>query len=330
MQPLKKDSLIGDWILEKELGSGGQGTVWRVRYSRDKHSPPAALKICSNPSEKARARFKREVALQQEQEHPGIMIVRQTGEHNGAPFYVMELASTSLDRVITADTAGTRLVRESGSILLMFLRQACTALSHLHARGILHRDIKPNNLLLMLDPPEPMRAVLGDLGLAVLNEEQGQLTATHEVVGTAVFRAPETLVGPHTPASDVYAFGKTMEFLFAGGLLSGAGPGKCSRSLLFANELWESLDEVLQRACAFREIDRFQNAGKLLDALPEAIIVQAGTARPAKTLAGTTLSDPEISRWSPLLSNVLQPAIGPAQARFEERRILLTISSRSR
>src|SRR5436190_586419 len=115
MQTLKKNSSVGDWILDKELGSGGQGVVWKVRYSGDKHSPPAALKICSDPSAKARSRFAREVALQREQQDPGIMCVRDTGEHNGAPYYVMELATVSLDRVITGDTAGTRLVRESGT-----------------------------------------------------------------------------------------------------------------------------------------------------------------------------------------------------------------------
>lgn len=294
MQALKKNFLIGDWVLDKELGSGGQGVVWKVRYSRDKHSPPAALKICSNPSTKARARFAREVAFQRDQKDPGIVCVRDAGEHSGAPYYVMELASSSLDRVITADTAGTRLVRESGSLLLMFLRQACLALSNLHVRGILHRDIKPSNVLLMLDPPEPMKAVLADLGLAVLEEDQGELTAVHEVVGTAIFRAPESLVGAHSRASDVYAFGKTLEFVFAGGLPSGVGPGRCSRSPLFANELWDCLDDVLHRACAFHPVDRFQNAGELLAALPETIVTRSGFVIPVNTPADTTLSAQEM------------------------------------
>src|SRR5215467_4574312 len=112
MELLQKKSIIGDWLLEKELGVGGQGAVWKVRYLHDKHSPPAALKICANADTKARARFAREVAFQKEQTDPGIVRIRDVGDHNGAQFYVMELASTSLDRVVTADTAGARLVRE--------------------------------------------------------------------------------------------------------------------------------------------------------------------------------------------------------------------------
>ncbi|MBK9263138.1 MAG: protein kinase [Polyangiaceae bacterium] len=145
----------------------------------------------------------------------------------------------------------------------------------MHARGILHRDIKPANVLLMLDPPDPMRAVLADLGVATPEAEQGQLTATHEVVGTPAYRAPESLMGKHTAASDVYAFGKTIEFVFARGLPSGMGPGQCSRSPIFSSQLWDCLDEVLRKACSFDPAQRFQNASELFNALPEGMIVRS-------------------------------------------------------
>ena len=230
MVELKSKVPIGDWILDKELGTGGQGVVWKVRYARDKHSPPGALKICTQDGEKARARFSREIELLRKLNHPGIVQVRHASQHEGTPYYVMEFATTSLERVVTADTAGPRLVRDSGALLLNFVRQACAGLAHLHEAGILHRDVKPSNVLLMLDPPDPMKAVIADLGIAAHDAEQRKLTATHEVIGSQGFRAPESLAGIHTAASDVYAFGKTLEFVFSRGLAASVGPGQCSRS----------------------------------------------------------------------------------------------------
>ncbi len=310
MTPPAKNSRIGDWVVDKAIGSGGQGSVWKVRYSEDRHSPPAALKMCTDVTPKGLARFRQELALLREQNDPGIVRVRDSGEHGGAPYFVMEYASTSLERIVLADLAGTRLVRESGTLLLMFLRQACQALSSLHAKGILHRDIKPGNILLMLDPPEPMRALLADLGVATLEHDQGNLTAAHEVVGSPQYRAPESLMGKHAPASDVYSFGKTIEFVFSGGLPSNMGPGKCSRSRLFSAELWDRLDNVLARACAYNPEDRFQTARELNDALPDFIVTElsASPSRTSNSASDTTLSPPELITLAQLIAECSMPS----------------------
>lgn len=90
---------------------------------------------------------------------------------------VMELASTSPDRIRLGETAGIGLLRESGAVRLGFLRQACEAVASHHAHDIVHRDLKPCNILLMLDAPDPMRAVIADLGIASSVKDQGKLTA---------------------------------------------------------------------------------------------------------------------------------------------------------
>jgi serine/threonine protein kinase len=267
-----ENEVIGKWKIVRRLGAGGQATVWRVRYTDDSHSPAAALKLCTDPSEKARARFARELDLLREQNHPNIVRVRDAGDHKGLPYLVMELATTTLGHVALAESAGTRLILESHDLLLRFVRQACEAVAHLHDKSVLHRDIAPKNILLMLDPPEPMRAVLADLGIAAIQDNQGKLTATHETIGTPGFRAPESLNGQHTARSDVYSLGKTIEAVFNRGGSVEIGPGKCRRDQRLTDDLWDALDGVLARACAFDPGLRYDNAGALLQALPGVIL----------------------------------------------------------
>jgi eukaryotic-like serine/threonine-protein kinase len=292
---LKKEQIVGKWRLDKKLGAGGQGVVWQVRYVDDSHSPSAALKVLSSLTDKARSRFERELKLLTEQNHAGIVRIRDAGEYKSFPYFVMERATTTLARVVSTDLSGNRLVRESRELLLRFIRQACEGVAHLHHKGVLHRDIKPSNILLMLEPPEPMRAVVSDLGIAAVEVEQGLLTATHETVGTAGFRAPEALQGIHTPRSDVYSFGKTMEAVFNRAPSVDIGPGKCVRDQRLTSSLWDALDEVLAKACAFDPATRYENAGALLEALPDTMLElvykdthQARRQRPASISLSTS------------------------------------------
>ena len=274
---LKKRDNIGDWQLERLLGSGGQGHVWAVRYLKDKHSAPGALKICLDPTDKARTRFMQEVDLLRSHTHEGIVRVRDVGEHLDFPFFVMERANTTLQDVAAAQTTGTRLICESRELLFRFLRQACTAVAHLHSKGVLHRDLKPSNVLLMLNPPEPTRAVLADFGIASVEADQGKLTATHESIGTPSFRAPEALTGHHTTRSDVYSMGKTIEAVINRTTTLGMGPGKCLRDTSLTDDFWDALDAVLENACNFDPNQRYEDAQTLLEALPVPVLGQ-GTA----------------------------------------------------
>lgn len=269
---LSKDSLVGEWRLDRELGQGGQAFVWRVRHAAEKHAPPGALKIAKGSSAKDLARFEREAEILATQSHPSIVKVRARGNHNSRPFFVMELASTTLAKVSAGDTPGTRVISESREVLLRLLRQTCEAVAHLHAASILHRDLKPSNVLLMLDPPEPFRAVVSDLGIASFESKQGDLTSQYETIGTPTFRAPEALVGRHSKQSDVYSLGKTIESVINRSSVLQMGAGRCLRDQRLTEDVWDALDALLAKACAYDPANRYADAEALLQEFPTVVL----------------------------------------------------------
>jgi serine/threonine protein kinase len=199
--------------------------------------------------------------------------VRDEGDYSGQPFFVMDLATTSMDGVLEPRTAGTRLLRESPAVLLDLFRQACVAIAHLHGSSILHRDIKPSNILLSLDPPEPMRAMVADLGIAAHEDQQGSLTKTLEVVGSPAYRAPETVLpGGRTIQSDVYSLGKTLEAILTGRVPAQVGARPLPRHGALTEELWQALDSTISGACQFDASARYQDVAAFLEALPVPVL----------------------------------------------------------
>lgn len=269
---LRKGQTIGSWKLEQPLGEGGQAAVWSVRHSKEHHCQPGAVKICKVLSPKAIARFQQEIRLLKAHRHLGIVSVRDEGVHHERPFFVMERATTTFEKAIKGETEGTRLLRESPALMLELFRGACEAVAHLHSNGVLHRDIKPSNILLFLSPKEAMRAVISDLGIGSSEVEQGQLTATHESIGTPIYRAPEAAYGRHTKASDVYSLGKTLEHVLSRKVPPAHGPGRCSRDTLLSDALFDELDGVLQKACQVDPDGRYRDAGELVSALPTVVL----------------------------------------------------------
>ena len=193
--------LAGRYRLEAPLGSGGMAEVWRAvdeRLGRKvavKLLHPRAL-----PPE--RERFLLEVRALSRLFHPGIVQVLDLGEEEGRPFFVMELVEGG-----TFDRLGTFEEGPEGDAILRGAEEVMEALAHLHAQGILHRDLTPKNILLTREGhPKVM-----DFGLAYLLQESRHLTRTGYTLGTPTYMAPEQAKGlPLTPKADLYSFGAVL------------------------------------------------------------------------------------------------------------------------
>ena len=209
---------IDGMVVQEMIGAGGMGTVYRARSARP-GEPALAVKFLS-PALAAEpelvARFRREVALLEGLDHPGIVKVRSHGESQGVPWFAMQL--------VDGPTLALRLgkgplgVAEARGIFLRLLE----ALDHAHGRGVVHRDLKPANVLLAADG-----ARLADFGIAHLDldtvSHKTQLTRTSAILGTFPYMSPEQRAGRAVDArSDLYSIGVMLYEALAGERPEGA------------------------------------------------------------------------------------------------------------
>jgi eukaryotic-like serine/threonine-protein kinase len=207
--------IAGRYRLEAPIGRGAMGVVWRARdqlLDRDVAVKEVQIAETLTDEEKANAyqRTLREAKTAARLNHPGVVTVYDVAEDSGRPWIVMQLvAAQSLDQVLAVSgPLSPRRTAEMG-------RQLLSVLSVAHAAGVMHRDVKPSNVLLGADD----RAVLTDFGIATFAGDP-RLTQTGMVMGSPGFTAPERIRGEDaTPASDLWSLGAT---LFAA--VEGHGP----------------------------------------------------------------------------------------------------------
>ncbi len=194
---------LGDFRLGRELGRGGMGVV----FEAEQISVPGrlvAVKVlrAAFASAPARQRFAREVAAIGRLDHPNIVPILAADVEASTPFFAMKrIDGGSLrDRLRTREFAGD--VRR----IVVIARDVALALQHAHDHGIVHRDVKPGNVLIDANG----RAMLVDFGLALALTEDSGLTLTGDAVGTPDSMAPEQVdprLGPVTARTDVYGLG---------------------------------------------------------------------------------------------------------------------------
>jgi predicted Ser/Thr protein kinase len=192
---------FGPFTIDKELGSGAMGTVYRGRYT--KTGQVMALKIMApgigSTNAAAVDRFEREIAILKQLNHPNIVRLYGAGKHQGMRYFAMEyIDGESLDKVMA------RRGRMTWEEVVELGKQLCSALQHAHEQGIIHRDLKPSNIMVLSDGT----LKLTDFGIAKDMDLDG-LTATNCTVGTASYMSPEQCKGERnlTHKSDLYSLG---------------------------------------------------------------------------------------------------------------------------
>jgi Tol biopolymer transport system component/predicted Ser/Thr protein kinase len=194
---------VGEFIVEERLGSGGMGVVYRARQTTLDRC--VALKVLSPPLASipsTRARFRREARAAARLRDDRIVAVYTEGEDGGVCFYAMELVQgLSLDRVLEQG------VPFDHRTVARWAADIAAALDYAHCHGVIHRDVKPSNLIL----GDEGRIRITDFGLARLREEPA-ITQTGQLLGTPLYMSPEQLTAgvEIDGRSDVYSLGATL------------------------------------------------------------------------------------------------------------------------
>ncbi len=309
---------LGPYIIGKKLGRGGMGTVYEGVHAETGEA--AAVKLLAESlvhEPDFRHRFEAEIETLRKLNHPHIVRLFGFGEEGEHLFYTMELVS------------GSSLEKELGRGRVFAWREVLTigielaqALRHAHDRGVIHRDIKPGNLLLTADG----QIKLSDFGIARLFGSHGQTTAG-SVLGTAEFMAPEQADGRAvSPRSDLYSLGAVLYVLLTGRPLY---RGKSLPEILLKQRLEQppplgqlvpdvpaEMQQVVMQLLAKDPDERIPTAGALLRrleaierSLPAAGADAAVSSPPAPAVPPEDLAPTLITKSIPSL-----PGAGPAAA----------------
>jgi eukaryotic-like serine/threonine-protein kinase len=320
-------ALVSTYRIERELGGGGMSRVFvATERALDR---PVVLKVL--PPELAQAvsieRFHQEIRLAARLQHPHIVALLSAGDADGLLYYTMPFIEGESLRVRIA-RGGELPVREA----LRVLRDVAAALAYAHEHGVVHRDIKPDNVLL-----SGGEALVTDFGVAKALSASATggasgLTSLGVALGTPAYMAPEQAAAdPHVDhRADVYAFG-----CLAYEVLTGQAPftGRSAAALLAAHmtdtpeaverrrpQLPPALAALVMRCLEKRPADRPQASGEVLQAL-EAISTPSGGTEPTKVVRSSTPGGREKRRQRLLRAGVAALAIGAAAtAAFYTRR----------
>jgi tetratricopeptide (TPR) repeat protein len=203
---------IGRYRLEGELARGGMGVVYRG-YDEELERPVAIKRPNPGMSPQGLERFQREARASAGLRHPNVVATYEVGHDEAGPYLVMELIEGASLREVLAEE-GALSPNRAATIALGL----CRALVHAHAAGVLHRDVKPGNVLLRRETtPGQAEALLGDFGLAKpLSEDKGP-TLTGQILGSPGYMAPEQVRGEALDVrADLYALGSTLYECLAG------------------------------------------------------------------------------------------------------------------
>jgi len=306
-------ALAERYRVERELGAGGMATVYLAEDL--KHHRKVAIKVLKEDlgASVGSARFLREIEIAAQLQHPNILPLLDSGEAGGLLYYVMPY--------VEGQSLRQRLAREHELPVgeaVRILVELADALADAHAHGVVHRDIKPDNVML-----SGRHALVTDFGVArAVSEATGRSTITTMGValGTPAYMAPEQAsADPHVDhRADIYALGVVAYELLAGRVpFTGATPQQVLASHVTETPdpvsrhrpgVSEDLERVVMRCLAKRPADRWQNAGELLAALEPLATPSGGTQPTAARLPAVVVG--RSGMWAAAVGLVLFAAVG--------------------
>lgn len=272
--------------LVRELGRGGFGVVYEAEniYLRR----PQAIKILHKEyarDQTFRDRFLREARTAALLAHKNIIHIDDFGIEANQPYLVMPYIFGGTLQTVIQNHQSLRLAQ-----VLSYLEDICAALGYAHSKGVVHLDLKPQNLLVHQDDG---RLILADFGLAHLLTGNEVLGGESRAFGTPAYMAPEHLMGLPEKRSDVYALGMLLYQMLTGQLPPRTSSQQRYAPSVVRHELRPAVDAVVQKALAYNVEDRYKSAQEFLQAAKNALdkkqqkqtqapLKQAQTAPPPK------------------------------------------------
>ena len=270
MVSLRRGTRLGKYRLDRRLGRGSFAEVWKARDAVEQRYVALKIALPEMIEEYERKELEREARIAAQLSHPNVVAVRNADWNDGHFLIATDLAECNLAEFPSA--------RRSARLGLSVIRDSVAGLAHAHSKRVMHRDVKPDNILIFAD----RHAAIADFGVSTIER---RVTHAYTEAGTLGYMAPEQAYGRPKLTSDVFSLGLIAYELMTGVLLSWPFEWPPPRHERFAKRVPPPVQTVLRKAANFDPARRYPDAVVLHQALENAFHrVESETRRQEKKL----------------------------------------------